>query len=129
MNENKSPVPAQEFPRTKPLKKRPVDSSLFPALEYTQGIENSHKESIYSPTYIGSSSSHSLGLADTQSVVEAAMEALIRSDRTTRKNNESPIVIADIYNVTKNDRRLYDLEKFGHNPTRQHGFYNVPYYF
>jgi hypothetical protein len=75
----KKSQPVKEFPRSKPLKKRPVDPSLFakePAPDGTARrplIQASHPAAY---PFGG----RPLALADTRSVVQAAMRALIQAN-------------------------------------------------
>mmetsp|Transcript_30461 Transcript_30461/g.46122 ORF Transcript_30461/g.46122 Transcript_30461/m.46122 type:complete len:142 (+) Transcript_30461:274-699(+) len=101
--EKKRHEQVNEFPRTKPLKKRPVDSSLFsahdtPPIDYSQLIQRLPEQSLSfgSPHYI--CGGHPNRLADTHSVVEAAIEALIRSNS---RNEELPIVSLSSYGQGK----------------------------
>ena len=74
----KKSQPVREFPRSKPLKKRPVDPSLFvedptPDMTPRQPVIQSGPATY---NYAG----RPLALADTRSVVQAAMRALIQAN-------------------------------------------------
>jgi hypothetical protein len=73
----KSQQPMREFPRSKPLKKRPVDPSLF-AKDPTPDMPRRPVIQSVPATY--TYGSRPLALADTRSVVQAAMRALIQAN-------------------------------------------------
>jgi hypothetical protein len=82
--------PVKEIPRSKPLKKRPVDASLFSDIPKPQH-ENSAISLLENLPVYSYNTSRPLALADTQSVVQAAMRALIQS-RPVLAPNGPPLV-------------------------------------
>ena len=74
----KKSKPVKDFPRSKPLKKRPVDPSLF-AKDPTPDV-NPQRLSIPPAPATYTYGGRPLALADTRSVVQAAMRALIQAN-------------------------------------------------
>lgn len=83
----------EPFPRSRPLKKRPVDGSLFVAKVSKVSTTNSkslkHQPEIEQESVLGglrhayTFSGRPLALTDTRSVVQAAMAALLQSSQPT----------------------------------------------
>jgi hypothetical protein len=77
----------KDFPHSKPLKKRPVDPSLFTVKDTTSSQVAPKAETVHvdqRPILGGRASAYTVGgrplaLADTRSVVRAAMRALLQS--------------------------------------------------
>ena len=68
--------PSKEFPRSKPLKKRPVDASLFAKVPIP---DETAQRAILGGRPAYTYGGRPLALADTRSVVQAAMRALLQS--------------------------------------------------
>lgn len=69
----------KDFPSSRPLKKRPVDASLFKKLQSPSSSPEVQTSSMGGVASAYTYGGRPLALADTRSVVQAAMQALIHS--------------------------------------------------
>lgn len=87
--------PSKEFPRSKPLKKRPVDASLFAKVPSPDEIA---QRGIIGGRPAYTYGGRPLALADTRSVVQAAMRALLQSH---------PVVAPDVSSLVRHSNALF----------------------
>lgn len=112
----------KDFPSSRPLKKRPVDASLFKKLQSSSSPSSSPE--VQTSPMVGGASAYTYGgrplaLADTRSVVQAAMQALIHSQagaspmaqlQQTASNGVFPLMASATRHPTLNTDVLVALQ-------------------